>query len=334
MFTANHIRSYVAILHEMASSSLPQQALGYFEQLRNTVQSLSILVIGETGSGKTSLVNNLLGEEIAKEEGASTSPITTFRGAVQGVSVTVYEVGGLSVEDEQHQRELQALILSGSLSFILYCFNMSETRMRQSLINTFKVFHSAGINWNKTVIALTFADSLPVPKTMRRDPNFNAKQHFTARVKEWKDQVIRVVNLEVGVPMETSRLITMLPTTGDPDELLPTGEEWCATLWSAMLDAPTQKEKQPSTSTNRRRTPPDSAYSSEEYGIPPVAQPHTRRPPLSGQQQLVSAKGVVTLCVVVVLIGASFAVGGVLGGVVAAAGVAVVGLVSKMKGVW
>ena len=264
MFAANYIRSYVAILHEMASSSLPQQALGYFEQLRNTGQSLSILVIGESGSGKTSLVNNLLGEEIAKEEEASTSPMTTFRGAVQGVSVTVYEVSGLSVENEQHQKEMQALILSAPLSFILYCFNMSETRMRQSLINTFKVFHNAGVNWNKTVIALTFADNLPVPKAQQRNPNFNKKDHFTTRLKEWKSEVYRVLTSEVGVPAETAKLIDMLSTTGDPDETLPTGKEWFSPLWSAVLPAPTKTDTQPTppdtecTCTSKQTRPPPS----------------------------------------------------------------------------
>ena len=223
----------------MSGSSLPQTALEYFKELKNTEQSLSILVIGEQGSGKTSLANNLLGEEIAKEED-NTPAISTFKGTVQGVSVTVYEASSLSVEDEQGRRQVQDLILSGSITFILYCFKMSETRMRQSLTDTFKVFNSAGVHWNKTVIALTFADSLPVPKTTRCDPNFDMKEHFVMCVKEWKDQVHRVLTSEVGVPTHTAGLLAMLPTTGDPDELLPTGEEWCSTLWSALLAAPTQ----------------------------------------------------------------------------------------------
>ena len=227
----------------MSRSSLSQTAASeYFKELKNTEQSLSILVVGEQGSGKTSLVNNLLGEEIAKEE-EDASVISSFKGTVQGVSVTVYEASSLSVEDEQGRRQVQDLILSGSITFILYCFKMSETRMRQSLTDTFKVFNSAGVCWSKTVIALTFADSVPVPKAMRRDPNFNMKQHFVMRVREWKDQIHRVFTSEVGIPMQTAGLVAMFPTTGDPDELLPTGEEWCSTLWSALLAAPTQADQ-------------------------------------------------------------------------------------------
>ena len=275
-------------------------------------------MIGEQGSGKTTLVNNLLGEEIAKEE-EDASVISSFKGMVQGVGVTVYEASGFLIEDEQGRRQLQDLILSGSITFILYCFKMSETRMRQSLTDTFKVFNSAGVHWNKTVIALTFADSLPVPKAIRRDPNFDMKQHFVMRVKEWKDQVHCVLTSEVGVPMQTAGLVAMLPTTGDPDELLPIGEEWCSTLWSALLAAPMNEfVKQ---SVNRHRTNPDSIL------LPPAA-PYTSVTASPGQQQVVSAKGTAALCLAVVVIGA-FAFGGIIAGAHAALGSAIVWLVSK-----
>ena len=325
----------LARLDNMSGSCLPQNVLGYFNELRNTGRSLSILVIGEQGSGKTSLINNLLGEEIAKEED-DTPAISTFKGMLHGVSVTVYEASSLSVEDEQGRRQLKELVLSGSITFILYCLKMSETRMRQSLTDTFRVFNSAGVNWSKTVIALTFADSVPVPKAMRRDPNFNMKQHFFMRVKEWKDQVHRVLTSEVGVPMQTAGLVAMLPTTGDPDELLPTGEEWCSALWSALLAAPMLDEyAQTSVTMNRRRTTPDTytAYTSLHIGVyEPPATRYTL-PPSSGQQKVTSAKGIVALCLAVVVIGA-FALGGRVAGAFAAIGTAAIGLVSKWRGLW
>ena len=305
----------------MADSFLPEIAVSYFEGLKNRGQTLNILVIGEQGSGKTTLVNNLLGEEVAKE-GEDTSVISSFKGVVQGVGVTVYEASGFLIEDEQGRRQLQDLILSGSITFILYCFKMSETRMRQSLTDTFKVFNSTGVDWNKTVLALTFADSLPVPKATRHDPNFDMKQHFLMRVKEWKDQVHRVLTSELGVPTQTAGLIAMLPTTGDPDELLPNGEEWCSTLWSALLTAPTNEfVKQ---SVNRHCTNPDSV-------MQPLAAPYYSVTASPDQQQVVSAKGIAALCLAVVVIGA-FAFGGITAGALVAVGLAIVWLVSKGRG--
>ena len=154
-----------------------------------------------------------------------------------------------------------------------------------------------------------------------------------------ENQVHRVLTSEVGVPMETARLIAMLPTTSDPDELLLTDEEWCPTLWSALLAAPMQTDAyaQPSVAMNRCRTTPDNAYTLGQYGISelPATQYHAL-PASSGQQKLITAKGIVALCVSLVVIGASFAAGGVLPGVLvlATVGTAVVGIVTKCIALW
>ena len=74
-------------------------------------------MIGEPGTGKTTLVNNLLGEKVAEEQNEGTSSaLSTFHGVVQGVHVTVYESSGFVKQDEQHQKVLKELLVSGSIS--------------------------------------------------------------------------------------------------------------------------------------------------------------------------------------------------------------------------
>ena len=47
-------------------------------------------MIGEPGTGKTTLVSNLFGEKVAEEQDEGTSSaLSTFHGVVQGVHVTV-----------------------------------------------------------------------------------------------------------------------------------------------------------------------------------------------------------------------------------------------------
>ena len=53
------------------------------------------------------------------------------------------------------------LLVSASISVTVYCF-----------IDFFKACSGIGVDWSKTVIALTFADSLSVPKSVRQDPNY------------------------------------------------------------------------------------------------------------------------------------------------------------------
>lgn len=218
-----------------ATNRLSAEVLGYFQELKNDKTQLSILAIGEPGSGKTTLVNNLLGEKVAGEQDEdSASALSTFHGVVQGVNITVYEYSGIDRESDQHQEMIEELLSSGSISVTLYCFKMADTRLRRSLIDSFKMYTRIGGDWNKTVIALTFADSVLVPKSVRQDPNYDAAKHFSMRVEEWNEHIRSALILEVKLSKKTAHSIAMFPTS-DSDERLPNNEEWIQPVWVDIL---------------------------------------------------------------------------------------------------
>ena len=99
------------------AAGLPDEALKYFEELRNDNEQFSVLMIGEPGSGKTTLVSNLLGEKVAEEQDEDTSStLSTFHEVVQRVCVAVFETSVFAKQDEQHQKILKELLVSGSIS--------------------------------------------------------------------------------------------------------------------------------------------------------------------------------------------------------------------------
>ena len=116
------------------------EAAKFLAELRKSDSTLSILVIGETGSGKTTLIDNL---QLKSEETAA--------------FVTVYDTSGLETARAAWEK-----IRNGEQDkwVVIFCIPLTETRMRASLIRTFHDYHAMGINWNKTVFALTFADSI------------------------------------------------------------------------------------------------------------------------------------------------------------------------------
>ena len=110
---------------------------------------------------------------------------------------------------------------------------MSETRLRCSLIDFFKVRNRIGVDWNKKVIVLTFADyqcqSLSDKiQTIMRCSTFSGAE-------EWKEHIRSALVSEVNLPKETACAIAMLPTSSDCDECLPTNEDWYQSLWLSIL---------------------------------------------------------------------------------------------------
>ena len=200
---------------------------------------MKILVIGDCGSGKTALVNNLLGEEIVQEQAPAI--LSTFQGMFQGVPVTVHETSGLenpdAEGDSEFKKDMRSLLRGGKVDVIIYCLKATETRMRDSLINSLRRYHNMGLDWRKTVIALTFADVLPIPRHVRQERPYDPARYFNARVAEWKQTLAQTLTNRIGLPIGLARNLKVAPTTGDPAEELLNHEKWFGQMWSNVVDA-------------------------------------------------------------------------------------------------
>ena len=237
---------------------------------------MKILVIGDCGSGKTTLVNNLLGEEIAQEQAPST--LSTFQGVFQGVPVTVHETSGLenpdAEGDTEFKKNMRSLLREGKVDVIIYCLKATETRMRDSLINSLRRYHNMGLDWRKTVIALTFADVLPIPRHVRQERSYDPVRYFNERVAEWKQTFAQTLTNRIGLPIGLARELKVTPTTCDPDEELLNHEKWFGHMWSNVVDAIKATPSAPlqgSISLEQPRTgtsPP--GYQQSRYQTPPT----------------------------------------------------------------
>ena len=243
----------------MDSGSSPAKVSTFFQNWKARRRNFKILVIGDCGSGKTTLVNNLLGEEIAQDHAPSI--LSTFHGVFQGVPITVHETSGQENPDAEgnagYMNELHALLSGGEVDVIIYCFKATETRMRDSLVRSLQRYHSMGLDWRKTVIALTFADVLPIPKSARQNRSYDQARYFDSRVAEWKQMIAQTLTNQICVPIEGLKLA---PVTGDSIEELPNHERWSGPMWSLVLDA----IKAAPSSSLRRNIMPDRQTSSSQ----------------------------------------------------------------------
>ena len=71
---------------------------------------------------------------------------------------------------------------TGELQLVIYYLQLTETRMRQGLIRTFQEYKKIGVRWERSVVALTFSDTLLVPKSEKKKAGFQMSQFFNTRV--------------------------------------------------------------------------------------------------------------------------------------------------------
>ena len=90
------------------------------------------MVTGKTGTGKSTLLNGLLGEEIFKEGhnlDSETREVTIIRKEMDtGVTVIAYDCPGLqdgTGDEDAYLKDMQDKIRDG-LDLVLYCISMSN----------------------------------------------------------------------------------------------------------------------------------------------------------------------------------------------------------------
>ena len=178
-----------------------------------------ILVIGETGSGKSNLINSLLGRDVARvghTMQSETSELIIYDPVIEGVGLNVYDTPGMdhSTNDDRdfaNLRMMQDMLAREKIHLVIYCFRMTETRMRRGLIHAVREYRKIGLPWQHTIMALTFADCVP---------------NFDTRLPAVEEMLREEILTKAAVKPEVVKGVRICPTTEYLDQLLPNGEQW------------------------------------------------------------------------------------------------------------
>ena len=222
-------------------------------------RELRMLVTGKTGQGKSTLVNGILGSQVAKE-GARANPCTTevkgYTKTINDVPVTVFDSPGLqdrTVNEEEYIRGMRDKCKK--LSLVLYCTKMINTRLTDEDKHAIKKLTNAFGNrfWNFTVFVLTFANEENCSRKDERDKDVEEpdlddeegwkaliKERFEGRLRVWEEDLKLFLINEVGVNHKIAEEIPVIPT-GDYKKTrenrmpvrLPDRDSWFNKFWEA-----------------------------------------------------------------------------------------------------
>ena len=220
------------------------------EWVRNSKPEVRVMVIGKTGTGKSTLLNGVLGAQLF-EEGEDFEPQTLQleckKVTKAGVDIVAFDTPGLQDglgNEKQYLAQMKAECTN--IHLILYCVSMLETRSdlekRNSAIKLITQALEANI-WKNAVLILTFANVFEKRLVTKHDNNQEEiKISFKKKVNEWKG-CIRNALYQSGVPYEIYSKISLIPVSTGNEPHLITQRYWLSNFWSKSLLA-TKKEAQ------------------------------------------------------------------------------------------
>ena len=151
------------------------------------MDKLTALLAGKRFSGKSTLINTLIGEKKAPEAlqlGPGTRNVQSYHCKYGNTAVTFVDTPGFDVDVKSYVADIITSKSRYDIDVMLYCVDLSDTRIRrEDFVAISAISDECGEElWNKAIFVMTFAN-----KVLR--PNHD----FTDRLERWRKELVRGV---------------------------------------------------------------------------------------------------------------------------------------------
>lgn len=199
---------------------------------------LQILVCGQTGIGKSSLVNSILRRELCKvgdpgkraeggEFAPETTQVTASEGNLNGIIVTIWDSPGLQDgcnKDDVYLKEIYEKC--SNVDLVLYCVDMTTTRWTSSEETTLKLMSEKFPSsfWSKCLLILTKANMVRVPVECKNDKRGYHERIFRRFSHQFRKKLVNSIPQDIvdKIPVVAAGLVE-----GDDDDDEYVQEERC-----------------------------------------------------------------------------------------------------------
>ena len=214
-------------------------------------KKIDILVTGKTGTGKSTLINGIVGREVAKQGDCldpETCEVAAHSLSEGEITVNVYDSPGL--QDGTNKEAMYLADMKGKCSdvdLVVYCIRMSEDRVTADcpdvkamrlLTQTFGEEF-----WKNAIFMLTFANDILDDAELESDDPKEQQQYFNKQLEDWESLLRDRLQTNVGLPKELVQDIIIVPAGHCNQPQLPDagsteGEShWLSRIWLKALSA-------------------------------------------------------------------------------------------------
>lgn len=213
---------------------------------QNNKKHIEMLITGRTGVGKSTLVNGLVGREVAKEGRslkAETMSVTGYEiKTTDGFEIIVWDSPGLqdgSADEAKYLAEMKKKC--SNVDMVIYCIKVADPRSKLSGGSVAQTDFSAIGHltatfgpewWMHAIFVLTFGNALEA-SLKARDPQ-KLVENFEDRIKSWKMRIHEAL-ISAGVPEKISRKIPVIPAGHANKPHLPGTNYWFSEFWFMVI---------------------------------------------------------------------------------------------------
>ena len=245
----------------------------------SAASSLSILVTGKTGSGKTTLVNGILGVEVQSRK---RTVIHKYEEVKEGVTITIWDSPGLqdgTDNQEEYLQQMKEQCAQRDLS--IYCIRVADARFVLSnenpdIVAMIKLTRAFGVEfWRNCLVVLTFANTLP---SYDMDWEVLSEQEqikrFQKKIQEWREQVLAILTQIIRVPEEILKTINIAPAGHHKKRHLPGCQYWLSNIWFQCANTiPTPEVRLALVKISESRIKRESEVTDDDFKQPARYQP-------------------------------------------------------------
>ena len=200
-------------------------------------RKFTFLLIGRTGVGKTSTVNTLMGQEVAKtgKFRPTTMSVKSFRSEIEGVRYVLFDTPGLCDElpskgkDKEYIEKIRSKV--SEIDCLWFVTRLDENRLRPDEMHAISIISKAFGKrvWDRSIIVFTFADKV--------EPS-EYKEYFTERTNIVREEIAKFVDEKVA------NKIPSVVVSNHSDKT-PDGISWLGELFTVVYDRISEKNALP-----------------------------------------------------------------------------------------